>query len=74
MSQQATRAEHVAWAKARALEYLERDEIRQAITSFVSDMNKHDECRMSAGWNTLCMMLMIQNDAEAVRQFIEGVE
>lgn len=38
-----TRAEHLAWAKERALMYL--PDYGQATSSFVSDLNKHDDLR-----------------------------
>ena len=37
-----TREEHLAWCKARALEYLPDDPI-QAVTSMASDLGKHPE-------------------------------
>jgi hypothetical protein len=45
-----TRAEYVAWAKARALEYLDGydPDPAQAIASIVSDLGKHDETREGA--------------------------
>ena len=36
-----TRAEHLAWAKERALEYL--PDVNQALASFISDLGKHEE-------------------------------
>lgn len=33
------RAEHLAWAKARALEYVARGELANAIASMASDLN-----------------------------------
>lgn len=38
-----TRAEHLAWAKRRALEYLALHDVGQAVASFASDLGKHDE-------------------------------
>ena len=37
------KAEHLAWAKERALEYL--PDVSQASASFISDLNKHDDLR-----------------------------
>ena len=39
-----TRAEHLAWAKQRALEYLP-DDLNGAYSSFISDMGKHSQLR-----------------------------
>ena len=38
-----TRVEHLAWCKARALEYVERGELSQALALFTSDLGKHPE-------------------------------
>lgn len=40
-----TRAEHLAWCKQRALEYLDTGDLNNAFASFISDMNKHAETR-----------------------------
>ncbi len=40
---QMTRAEHLQWAKDRALEYLDLGDLQNAFSSFLSDMGKHDE-------------------------------
>lgn len=39
----ATREEHLAWCKARALEYVDAGDVEQAFTSMVSDMRKHPQ-------------------------------
>lgn len=39
------RAQHLAWAKARALEYVERGDLTNAIASLVSDLGKHEALR-----------------------------
>jgi hypothetical protein len=36
-----TAAEHLAWAKARAIEYLDCGELPNAIASMASDVGKH---------------------------------
>lgn len=36
-----TRAEHLSWAKERALEYVERGELQDAFNSIASDLGKH---------------------------------
>ena len=67
-----TRSEHLAWCKKRAFEYIDRGEIPAAYTSFVSDMNKHDETR---GHVALAMGIQLQmigdlQTAEEMRKFI----
>ena len=37
------RAEHREWAKKRALEYCNRDELQRALDSLISDLSKHPE-------------------------------
>lgn len=68
-----TRAEHLRWCKARALEYLP-DGPTGALTSMLSDLGKHEETRDHPA-ATLTMMLMmggLLSDAGSVRHHIEG--
>lgn len=37
-----TRADHLAWAKQRALEYVERGDLPNAISSMISDLLAHE--------------------------------
>jgi hypothetical protein len=69
------RAEHLAWAKARALEYVQRGELGDAVGSMVSDLRKH------TAWSdtpTLgFLMLAVQpavkrGDRGEVRRWVEG--
>ncbi len=69
-----TYAEHLAWAKKRALDYVEQGLCGQAFTSFVSDLNKHDELRGHAGIR-LGAILLANNHLHSqreMREFIEG--
>lgn len=38
-----TREEHLQWCKDRAIEYVEKNELQNAFTSFHNDMCKHPE-------------------------------
>jgi hypothetical protein len=38
-----TKAEHLQWARARAIEYLDKGDAHQAFSSFASDLQKHEE-------------------------------
>jgi hypothetical protein len=69
-----TRAEHMAWAKQRALEYLDRKELVSAIASMLSDLGKHPETERSVPMGVmLAIMIMVNTrDPAAVRRFIEG--
>jgi len=69
-----TRAEHLAWAKERALEYAERGDVAQAMASLGSDLNKHPETKGHSGME-LMMMLAIGghlNSPGELQKFIEG--
>lgn len=65
-----TRAEHLAWCKQRALEYLP-DDPTGAFTSMASDLNKHEETRGHVGIE-LGMMMLMTNNVREMRDFIEG--
>lgn len=69
-----TRAEHLQWAKDRALEYLKAGDLTNAWASFVSDLGKHPE---TAGHTAiqLGMLEMLMgglNTADKLRHHIEG--
>lgn len=67
-----TRAEHLAWAKERALEYLPGD-VTGAMTSFTSDLNKHALLNQHPVRELLFMHAMsgLMN-AHICRELIEG--
>lgn len=74
-----TRDEHIAWCKRRALDYLDRDDVedgvRLAITSLLSDLNKHPETKPSGkSWGLLGLSVAMENDTARAREFIEGVK
>lgn len=69
-----TRQEHLDWAKTRALEYLDEDDLTNALASMVSDMGKHPET-IDHPASTLMMGLMMTghlDNPSQVREFIEG--
>ena len=71
--QQRPRAEHVSWCKARALEYLDRGDIRNAISSMISDMGKHPDTKESMkGMAMMGLEAAMHNDAISARRWIEG--
>jgi hypothetical protein len=69
-----TRAEHLAWCKQRALEYVERGDTVEALTSMGSDLDKHPETAGHPGTMIGMKLLMIGALAtrEQMRHFIEG--
>lgn len=69
-----TREEHLAWCKKRALEYLDKGDVENAIASMMSDMQKHDETKLISGSMLSAMGLtiaMTRNPQDA-RRYIEG--
>jgi hypothetical protein len=69
-----TRDEHLAWCKARALEYLDHGDLAQAVTSMTSDLGKHPETRLDldAGAHLSMIRAVMDDDAAKVRGWIEG--
>ena len=71
-----SRAKNVASAKARALEYLDRGEVANALASMTSDLGKHDETRALAAGGQNTMRGILEEPARAaeiVRAWIEGL-
>jgi hypothetical protein len=69
-----TRIEHLAWCKQRALEYLDRGDLTNALSSMMSDMRKHPEnAGAIQGMLPMVGMLAVQqHDREGLRYWIEG--
>jgi hypothetical protein len=70
-----TRAEHLEWAKQRALEYLEVGDSKDAFASMISDLKKHPELENHAGLSIgICFLLLpgwITNK-QKLREWIVG--
>lgn len=69
-----TRAEHIAWCKERALQYVDAGDTDQAFASVASDLRKHEET-VDHGALTLGSMLFgghLSTPAK-MREFIEGI-
>lgn len=70
-----TRDEHLAWCKQRALEYVDRGELADAVTSMLSDLRKHPETDNHPGGTIGAGMLFVAgwvHDAHQIRKWIEG--
>ena len=69
-----TRAEHLAWCKQRALEYVDKGDLHNAFASMASDLNKHEETRDHGGTQLGMIMLMAGQleRPDDMRRFIEG--
>lgn len=66
--------EHMAWCKERAFSYCEQGKAQEAWSSFISDLNKHDETRGHSAIElgmTLYMAGHLSRVGE-MRRFIEG--
>jgi hypothetical protein len=68
-----TRDEHVAWAKQRALEYLTRGDLNNALASMISDLRKHPEIP-SLPHDTMAeaLVFVMDKDGARLRSWIEG--
>ena len=68
------RAEHLAWAKKRAIAYADKGDVVNAIASLTSDLGKHPETADHAGLQLMVMLAMTDkfNRAGELRKFIEG--
>lgn len=74
-----TRSDYLAWAKLRAIEYVDLREPAMAVSSFISDINKSSEPIYDPlAWRNLLRLLMTHaTDASPsglmrLRDFIEG--
>jgi len=74
MAEIMSRAEHIAWAKKRALKYLESNNLKDAFISMLSDLKKHDELKhhigIDLGWIELVTGML--QDSHRMRHWIEG--
>lgn len=72
-----TRAEHLAWAKSRALVYADMGDAGQALASMGGDLQKHPETAdhpaTSMGMALVLIGADLRNPAE-IRRWIEGYQ
>ena len=68
------RQDHLEWCKKRALEYVDNNDLTNALGSMASDLRKHPETEMHLGIVTgLGLLQFGQLDTqEKMRKFIEG--
>ncbi len=67
-----TRAEYVAWAKARALELVDAGDMVGALASIVSDLRENPETDGPHLGPLMLVGASRVNDPAAMRSFIEG--
>ena len=75
MSGYGTRDEHLAWCKQRALAYVDRGDLKNALASMGSDMCKHPQTDTPAVAAILAMdgsHYVMSGDADGMRRLIEG--
>lgn len=68
------RAEHLAWCKKRALEYVDQGDLTGAYASMTNDLSKHPDTEGHAAIQLGVMLLTdghLSSPAE-MRKFIEG--
>lgn len=71
------RAEYLQWAKDRALAYVDKGELGEAIKSMLSDINEREDTRFKGGASLgvlmqLGMMHAQNHDAREMRRWVEG--
>ena len=70
-----TRAEHMQWAKDRALEYADRGDVGSAMSSLMQDLALHPDTASSTEIIPALMMPLAMNghlEHGELRKFIEG--
>jgi hypothetical protein len=67
-----TRDEHLAFAKLRALKYLDAGDLAQALNSMESDLAKHPELKYPGFLGEVGLLYVLNRDARALRRWIEG--
>lgn len=68
-----SRAEHLRWAKDRALQYIERGEATKAWASMISDLHKHPELESHVGLDIGTQMVVagLLRTPEQFKRWIE---
>ena len=68
------RQQHLEWCKKSAHEYLARGDVHSAITSMLSDLQKHPETKLDNGspLYMLGMMTIVSGDIKGAKSFIDG--
>jgi len=69
-----SRQEHIEWCKKRALEYIDKNDLKNAYVSMCSDLSKHEETigHVAIGLGMQLMVLGRLNTQHEMRKFIEG--
>ena len=65
------RDKYVERCKQRAFDYLDRGELRNAVASFVNNMNARPDCELPHHLAALGVLLLMRNDALGWKALIE---
>ena len=65
------RDKYVERCKQRAFDYLDRGELRNAVASFVNNMNTRPDCELPHHLAALGVLLLMRNDALGWKALIE---
>jgi hypothetical protein len=66
------REKYVERCKQRALDYLDHNDLRNAVASFVSSMNARPDCELPQHLAALGVLLLMRQDLLGWRTLIEG--
>jgi len=68
------RQQHLEWCKKRAHGYLAHGDVHNAITSMLSDLQKHPETKLDkdSPLPMLGMMTIASGDIKGAKSFIDG--
>lgn len=68
-----SREEHLKWAKARALEYVEARDLQNAVASMASDLGKHPQTAGNDFAVAMGAMLLVGGAGQGeIRNWING--
>ena len=67
-----SREEYVEGCKQRAREYLDRGDIKEGITSMLSDMSKREDTKPNGSLLLYGMRLIMTEDSRLARRFVES--
>jgi hypothetical protein len=65
------RDKYVERCKQRAFDYLDRGELRNAVASFVNNMNARPDCELPHHLAALGALLLMRDDALGLKALIE---
>jgi hypothetical protein len=67
------RDKYVERCKQRAFDHLDRGDLRNAVASFVSDMNARSDCELPQHLAAIGIFLLMAADTRGWRTLIEGL-